>query len=74
MKVEELRTLCNSEPHVLLTLPRKTLPKTDQVRLIGTGGPLGRVCTVKEVGDKFDVVAAFESAAVLAWIAREEAR
>ena len=74
MKFEELRTLCLSRPHVFLTLPRKTLPKSGQVRLTGIGGLFGRVCTVKEVGDKFEVLAVFESASVLAWMVQEGSR
>lgn len=68
MTLHELRTLAQNQGYCYLTIPRKTLPRGDKVRLLGQRGPLGRICTVKETEDGFDVVAVFESKKILKFI------
>ena len=68
MTVEELRDLCGGRPGVYLTLTRAALPRGAKTRLLGRAGPLGWICTAKEAGGAFQVVAYFESAEVLRWL------
>lgn len=68
MTLHELRTLAQGQNFCYLTIPRKTLPRGDKVRLSGRHGPLGRICTMKETEDGYDVVAVFESKKILKFI------
>ena len=71
MTFKELRRLCHKGPAVLLTLPRRSLPKGARVRLTGQGGPLGELALVKETSIGFEVIAEFESASILRWLDRK---
>lgn len=71
--IDELRELCAHGEHVLLTIPRDRLPRGHSVRLVKIAGPIGRICTVKEHGDGFAVIACFKSAEIVAWLNKEEA-
>lgn len=69
MTIDELRTLAEERPHLYLTIPRKTLPRGDGIRLSGRHGPIGRICTAKENSDGgFNVVAVFKSDQILAFL------
>lgn len=77
MKVSELEAACTrvnpltGEPveHIYLSLPRDNLPSGETVQLLGKGGGArGRICTVKEEGDGYLVMANFKTADVLKMI------
>jgi len=79
MTIQELWEACNvTDPlngyrvqHIYLTLPRKTLPKGDDVLLSGRSGPKGRICNVKQSLNplfKYDVAANFKTGEILKWI------
>ena len=53
--------------HIYLVLPKKS-PQRDQVRLAGRFGPLGRVCSAKEMPHGFNVVATFNRKAVISFL------
>ncbi len=71
MTFEELRSLCDEGPFVHLTLPRRSLPKGNRVRLTGKAGPLGELGLVKESDHGYEVVVRFESASILRWLDRK---
>lgn len=68
MTLHELWFLAQNQGYCYLTIPRKTLPRGDKVRLSGRYGPLGRICTVGENEDGYYVVAVFESKKIIAFL------
>lgn len=72
MKVIELVELAQRQPNICLTLPRKTIPKGDRVRLLGRSGPYGKFCTVNKTEDGYQVVAVFKSSEVLGFIKKHQ--
>ena len=76
MTLQELAALCREAngldgevpTHLYLTVPRTRLPRGENIRLAGRHGPLGRICTVKEEGDAYLVVAVFNRQEILAFI------
>jgi hypothetical protein len=57
-------------PTVLLTLPTSRIPSGNGIRLAGRSGPLGRIMTIREAGDEYTVVAAFNAAKIVQWLKR----
>ena len=47
------------EPTIMLVVPRKTAPMGESIRLYGRSGPKGRIATIKEAQDGYEVVAYF---------------
>lgn len=59
MTIDELQAIAARQQFVYLTIPRKSLPKGDRTRLLSRSGPWGRICTVKDNGKGYNVVAVF---------------
>jgi hypothetical protein len=71
MTLHELNLIVEQGPYIYLTIPRKTPPRGDKVRLFGQYGPLGKLCTVKETDDGYNVVAVFDTQKILDSINKE---
>jgi hypothetical protein len=53
-------------PMVMLSVPRRDIPKGDYIRLYGRSGPLGRIATIKGRDDgQFDVIGYFPAVPIL---------
>lgn len=71
MTLHELILLAEQGPHIYLVVPRKSLPRGDKVRLCGRYGPFGKLCTVKETDEGYNVVAVFDTQKILEFINKE---